>query len=119
MASSGRGFDGLRDYTFVAPPLLWSETLSALHQALYRGVISEGLASAARLALAAAPIDRLDPPALADSAWNIANTLGWAKSYDAEYVALAQITGLRLLTRDERLAREASRTARIVRPTDL
>jgi predicted nucleic acid-binding protein len=119
VASTARGFDGLGDYTFVAPPLFWSESLSAMHQALYRGVISEGLASAARLALAAAPIDRLDPPALADSAWNIANTLGWAKTYDAEYVALAQITGLRLLTRDERLARGASRVVRIVRPIDL
>ena len=72
-----------------------------------------------RLALAGAPIDRLDPPALADSAWNIASTLGWAKTYDAEYVALAQITGLRLLTRDERLARGASRAVRTVRPVDL
>lgn len=119
LASSRRGFAGLSAYTFVAPPLFWSETLSALHQGVYRGVLSEELAAAARRSIAAGPIDRLEPPELADSAWQIANSLGWAKTYDAEYVALAQIEGLRLVTRDAKLARGAAQAVRVVGPMDL
>ena len=119
VASSRRGFAGLSAYTFVAPPLFWSETLSALHQGVYRGVISEVLAVAARLSIASAPIDRLEPTELADSAWQIANELGWAKTYDAEYVALARILRCRLFTIDDRLRRGARRIVEIVGPRDL
>jgi len=119
LATSRRGFEGLTAYELVAPPLLWSESLSALHQAVYRRAISAELAVAARQALAIAPITRMEPSELADSAWQIADALGWAKTYDAEYVALAHIAGLRLLTRDRRLARGAADTVRVVGPMDL
>ncbi len=119
VASSRRGFLGLNDYTFVVPPIFWSETLSALHQGVYRGAISHNLAAAARLAIESAPITRSQPSTLADSTWQIAETLGWAKTYDAEYVALAQITGLRLVTRDAKLARGAASSVRIVTPAEL
>ena len=46
--------------------------------------------------------------------------LGWAKTYDAEYVALAQILDIPILTRDRRLARGgASRFVRLLGPMDL
>ena len=35
--------------------------------------------------------------------------LGWAKTYDAEYVALAQLIGCRMVTLDARLRRGADR----------
>ena len=40
-------------------------------------------------------------------AWRIADELGWAKTYDAQYVALAHMLGSRLLTLDARLRRTA------------
>lgn len=44
---------------------------------------------------------------------------GWAKTYDAEYVALAHLLGSRLLTLDARLRRTASRLVEILGPTEL
>lgn len=119
IAASRRGFAALRHHRFVAPSLFWSETLSALHQGVHRGVLSAELAGIARQRLAEASIDRTDPPELADAAWRIATDLGWAKTYDAEYVALAHILGIGLVTRDARLARGAARVVPVIGPTDL
>jgi predicted nucleic acid-binding protein len=107
IAASAGGFVNLAHLRIVAPALFWSETLSALHQAVYRGVMSPALAAHARRALAEAPIERLEPAGVHDDAWQIADELGWAKTYDAEYVALARRLDVSLLTRDGALARGA------------
>ena len=56
---------------------------------------------------------------LHERAWTIADELGWAKTYDAEYVALAEILDIPLLTLDGRLARGVEHRIRIVGPADL
>ena len=66
-----------------------------------------------------APIRRRRPPRLHREAWKVADELGWAKTYDAEYVALARILRCPLLTIDARLKRGASRLVRVVGPADL
>jgi len=53
---------------------------------------------------------------LGPRAWAIADALGWAKTYDAEYVALAQFVDCSLLTLDARLARGASAVVRTIGP---
>lgn len=103
----------------VAPPLMWSEALSALRQARWRGDISDELASATRAALLAAPIERRAPRRLYETAWSVAERFGWAKTYDAEYIALAQLLGCALLTRDARLKRRAGGLVEIVGPSEL
>ena len=45
--------------------------------------------------------------------------LGWAKTYDAEYVALASLLGCRLVTVDGRLRRGADRLGFVLGPTEL
>lgn len=66
--------------------------------------------------LAAAPI-RIEPsPTLAADAYRLAARLGWARTYDAEYVALAARLGCPLLTLDARLARTATRLVGVVSP---
>jgi predicted nucleic acid-binding protein len=99
--------------------LLWSETASVIHELRWRREISEDLTSRAFTALLSAPVKRRVPRQLYREAWRIADDLGWARTHDAEYVALARILGCRLFTVDDRLRRGAGRLVGIVGPRDL
>ena len=110
--------------TFVAddlcaPPLMWSEARSALHELSWRGHLNVDQTAEARVRLKNADVKEKRPPGLADEAWRIADELGWAKTYDAEYVALASLLGCRLVTVDARLRRGADRLGFVVGPTEL
>lgn len=112
-------FDLGRLAELVAPPLLWSECRSAIHEAGWRGDVTRGEADAAHAQLAGLPISCRDHPDLGADAWRIAGQLGWARTYDAEYVALALLLGCRLLTTDGRLRRGADRLGFVVGPLEL
>jgi predicted nucleic acid-binding protein len=60
-----------------------------------------------------------DPPGLTEGAWRLADELGWAKTYDAHYVALAQMLCCKLVTLDERLHRGLGRFGISVGPSEL
>lgn len=113
------GFGRLTGHELVAPPLLWSEVVSTLREHAWRTDISGEQASRSLDAFLAAQIRRRGPKRLAREAWWVAEELGWAKTYDAEYVALARLMGCRLLTRDERLRRGAARVVESIGPADL
>ena len=113
------GFAELGDSELVAPALMWFETHSALHELVWRGDITEEAASKARALLDAAPVRRVDHRDLADEAWRVADELGWAKTYDAEYVALGRLLGCRVVTLDARLSRGTERLGFVVSPTEL
>ena len=104
---SPEGFSLFSNEDLVAPPLLWSECRSALHEAIWRRDISQTQAELSLEALEKAPIRPRTPRHLGRLAWDLATALGWAKTYDAEYVALAQLLGCRLVTLDRRLRRGA------------
>ncbi|MEJ7803679.1 MAG: type II toxin-antitoxin system VapC family toxin, partial [Candidatus Limnocylindria bacterium] len=113
------GFVRIAHHDLVAPPLMWSEAVSTLREHAWRGDISADQAAASLAALMAAPIRKLAPRHLHREAWRIAEQLGWAKTYDAEYVALARLLSCRLLTRDDRLRRGSARVVESIGPTDL
>jgi predicted nucleic acid-binding protein len=113
------GFDPFLREELVAPPLLWPETRSALHLMAYRGDESPETARSAADRLDTAPIDARAPSRLGREAWRLADDYGWARTYDAEYVALASILGCRLVTLDARLRRGADRLGFVVSPTEV
>src|SRR5947209_4908576 len=108
-ASSRGGFGRLVVHQPVAPPLMWPEAFSALHEVYWRREITRELTATIRGRLSAAPIEQRDHPDLHHEAWEVAELLGWAEVYDAEYVALARLLNCRLLTEDQRLRRGAGR----------
>lgn len=113
------GFAPLAGFDLVGPRLLQSEALSSLHELVWRGEISRELAELAVRRLHSAPVEVRDPEGLATAAWQLADSLGWAKTYDAEYVALARMLDCPLVTVDARLARGAGRVVRIIGPGEL
>jgi predicted nucleic acid-binding protein len=117
LAVDGFRLFGSQDLT--APSLLWSEASSVIHELWWRREISERLAAMAFDALLTAPVRRREPRRLRREAWLIADDLGWAKTYDAEYVALARLLDCPLFTVDDRLRRGAGRIVEMVGPRDL
>ena len=106
-------------WRLIAPPLLWSEVRSALHEAQWRRQIAPTAVATARRTFAELGISRDDPPGLDDLAWQLADTLGLAKTYDAEFLALASIRGCQVVTADARLRRAGDRLGLVVDPVEL
>ena len=113
-------WSGFDRYVVHAPPLMWSETLSGLSQAAHRGQLSASQLDRALDRLEAFPVVASAADAIhRRAALDIARQLGWAKTYDAEYVALARTLGCPVLTTDRRLQRGAERLIDIVGPADV
>jgi predicted nucleic acid-binding protein len=113
------GFEELANEDLVAPPLILSESLSALHEMRWREQIPGDMAALGLQRQREMPIRIEHPDNLSDEAWRIADAFGWAKTYDAEYVALAKLLDCRLLTVDGRLRRGADRLGFVVTPAEL
>ncbi|HVM35873.1 MAG TPA: type II toxin-antitoxin system VapC family toxin [Actinomycetota bacterium] len=91
----------------VAPPLLWPEVRSALHVARWRGLLTEEDAYLARDLLESDIFRERRHRRLGERAWTIADSLGWSKTYDAEYLALSSLLRAPIATFDRRVARAA------------
>ncbi|HEY5100828.1 MAG TPA: type II toxin-antitoxin system VapC family toxin [Gaiellaceae bacterium] len=92
-------------HKLLAPTLLRSQTLSLLHEAVQRGEIPAEAARDRLKRIGQMPIRLLGDAVLRRRAWDIAEQLGWASTYDAECVALTQLQADALVTLDAKLAR--------------
>src|SRR5205807_4732539 len=90
LLASEDGLDPFVALGLVSPALLWSEVTSVLSEMRWRGELSPSLAQSAFDRLLGSPIDRHVSGDLYREAREVARQLGWAKTYDAEYVALAK-----------------------------
>jgi predicted nucleic acid-binding protein len=103
LASAGVEVSGA--HQLLAPTLLRSQTLSALHEAVQRGEIPAAVARERLARIGRMPIRLLGDGVLRRRAWDIADRLGWASTYNAEYVALTQLQADEFVTLDAELAR--------------
>ena len=92
-------------HKLLAPTLLRSQTLSALHEAVQGGKLQADVARERLTRIGRMPIRLLGDAVLRRRAWELADQLGWASTYDAEYVALTQLQADAFITLDAKLAR--------------
>ena len=102
---AGEGVDVPPEHELLAPTLLRSQTLSVLHEAVARGEIPAKVALDRLASVWRMPIRLLGDAVLRRRAWDVATRLGWASTYDAEYVALTQLQADAFITLDIELAR--------------
>jgi predicted nucleic acid-binding protein len=95
------------EHELLAPTLLRSQTLSALHEAVHNGELAADVARERLKRVGAMPIRLLGDAVLRRRAWEIAEQLGWPETYDAEYLALTQLQADAFVTLDAELARQA------------
>ena len=93
------------EHELLAPTLLRSQTLSVLHEAVHRGDLPADVARERLARVGQMSIRLLGDAVLRRRAWELADRLGWAQTFDAEYVALTQLQADALVTLDEELAR--------------
>jgi predicted nucleic acid-binding protein len=91
----------------IAPELMWSEATAILHLRLVQRRLNPGDALARLADLERLPIAPDQPPGLRRRAWDIADRMGWGRTYDAEYCALAEMRDGQVVTADGRLRRAA------------
>jgi predicted nucleic acid-binding protein len=92
----------------LGPPLLFMEVTSVLRERLVQQQITSQQAEVAFSAFQLLPIGRAWPQELHTKAWEIAAALNQRKTYDAHYLALAEIEGCELWTADRRLVNVAA-----------
>jgi predicted nucleic acid-binding protein len=102
---ASEGIEPRAEHELLAPTLLRSQTLSALHETVHRGEIAPDGALDRLTRVWAIPIRLLGDAVLRRRAWDLAEQLGWAETYDAEYLALTQLQADAFVTLDTELAR--------------
>jgi predicted nucleic acid-binding protein len=105
-ATAGDGF-------LAAPALAMFETANILRRLQLAGRLERVESTLAHREVLALPLQLWPYPAVADRAWELRETL---TTYDASYVALAELLDARLVTLDRRLTRASGPRCAILTP---
>jgi predicted nucleic acid-binding protein len=103
------------EHQLLAPTLVRSQVLSLLFQAVGRGELTKQDADQQLRYLRGLKIRLLGDRVLQNVTWQLADRLGWADTFDAEYIALTQLQADAFITLDDELA-EAVRDLVLVAP---
>lgn len=98
---------------------MWSEARSTLHARHRRSELGAADAEILRSRLEGCPVKAFRRTPLGEEAWRLADELGWARTYDAEYLAVASLLGCRVVTLDGRFRGGADRLGLVVTPEEL
>lgn len=116
---AGGNLGPLGGHELHAPALLASEVASVLREMAWRGELNMAQARGVADRLVTLGLRYARAGSLVTDALDVAERLGWAKTYDAEYVALARRLRCPLVTSDARLQRGAGAVVTIVGPTQI
>ena len=108
MCYAGARLGRLHGHDLRAPAHLPAEVTSAIREAAFRGEIPAAHAATALGYLQDMPLAYERPGQRALEALHLAERMGWAKTYDAEYIVMAQALEAPLVTLDARLRRGAA-----------
>ena len=95
------------EHELLAPTLLRSQTLSLLHEAVHRGDLPADVGRDRLERVGRLKIRLLGDAVLRRVAWEMADRLGRASTFDAEYIALTKLQADALVTLSPDLARAA------------
>jgi len=109
---ASEGIEVPAEHELLAPTLLRSQTLSALHEAVHRGELPPGVGRDQLARIRVMPIRLLGDAVLRRRAWDLAEQLGWAETFEAEYIALTQLQADAFVTLDAELARRVEGSSR-------
>ena len=106
-------------HKLLAPTLLRSQVLASLYGQVGRGEFSRKEAGARLDYLRGLQIRLLGDRVLQQVAWKMAEQLGWADTFVAEYLALTSLQADALVVRDRDLMRVAADLVPVVPMEDL
>lgn len=100
-------------HRLLAPTLLRSQVLSALHSSVMRRELRADVARERLAKVRGLRIRLLGDAVLQRRAWEIADLLGWSSTFDAEYLALTRLQAEAFVTLDPELARQAGKVVTV------
>lgn len=117
LATSGAAIPA--EHSLAAPTLLRSQVLALVYGSVRHGEIDERTGRKVLDDIRRLRIRLLGDRSLQDHAWRIAAKLNWPDTYQAEYIALAQVQADALATADPQLAAAARTFVPAVTPADI
>jgi len=87
----------------IGPPLLFAEVSSVLRLRVFLGEFQPDEGDGFLEELFRLEIAEVNPPGLTRAAWELAKRFNHPRTYDAQYLALAELEGCEFWTADRRL----------------